>query len=237
MTKIFEQITKVQQSIADAAQQANRKPEQIQLLAVSKTKPVALIKQAYQFGLRHFGENYVQESIEKIKAINEDSDFNDPIHWYFIGPLQSNKTRPVAENFDWVQSVDRFKIAQRLNDQRPQDRPKLNICLQVNISEEQNKSGATLSQVIELATQVSELPNLTLRGIMAIPEKTNDTERLENQLNALHNIYNQLKKQYPQVDTLSMGMSGDLATAIGCGSTMVRIGTDIFGARDYSTKE
>ena len=237
MTKIFEQITKVQQSITDAAQCANRNPEQIQLLAVSKTKPVELIKQAYQFGLRHFGENYVQESIEKINAIKADKDFIDPIHWYFIGPLQSNKTRPVAENFDWVQSVDRFKIAQRLNDQRPQDLPKLNICLQVNISEEQSKSGATLSQVIELAAQVSKLPNLTLRGIMAIPEKTNDTERLENQLNALHNIYIQLQKQYTQIDTLSMGMSGDLASAIGCGSTMVRIGTDIFGARDYPTKE
>ena len=232
MTNILKQITGVQQKIAHAAQQAERNVEQIQLLAVSKTKPVALIKQAYQAGLRHFGENYVQESIEKIKQIKGDNDFTEPVYWYFIGPLQSNKTRIVAENFDWVQSVDRLKIAQRLNDQRPSELSKLNICLQVNISGEDSKSGTTLSQVIELASQVSNLPHLKLRGIMAIPEKTSDTERLEKQFQALHNIYNTLQKQYPDIDTLSMGMSGDLESAIRCGSTMVRIGTDIFGSRD-----
>jgi hypothetical protein len=231
-TNIFEQIKNVKQKITDAAQKVQRNPDQIQLLAVSKTKPVALIKQAYQAGLRHFGENYVQESIEKIKQINEDNDFNEPVYWYFIGPLQSNKTRPVAEHFDWVQSVDRLKIAQRLNDQRPDDLPELNICLQVNISGEASKSGTTLSQVIELASQVSNLPRLKLRGIMAIPEKTENNERLEKQFQALHNIYLELQKQYPQVDTLSMGMSGDLESAISCGSTMVRIGTDIFGSRN-----
>ena len=232
MTDIFKQITKVQQKIAHAAQQAQRNSEQIQLLAVSKTKPVSLIKQAYQAGLRHFGENYVQESIEKIKQIKDDNDFKEPVYWYFIGPLQSNKTRLVAENFDWVQSVDRFKIAQRLNDQRPPELPELNICLQVNISEEESKSGTTLSQVIELASQVNDLPRLKLRGIMAIPEKTENIERLEKQFQALHNIYLTLQKQYPQIDTLSMGMSGDLESAICCGSTMVRIGTDIFGTRN-----
>lgn len=232
MTDIFKQVTKVQQKITAAAQQAKRDSEQIQLLAVSKTKPVSLIRQAYQAGLRHFGENYVQESIEKIKQIKGDNDFAEPVYWYFIGPLQSNKTRPVAENFDWVQSVDRFKIAQRLNDQRPAELPELNICLQVNISGEASKSGTTLSQVIELASQVNELPRLKLRGIMAIPEKTENNERLEKQFQALHNIYLSLQKQYPQVDTLSMGMSGDLESAIRCGSTMVRIGTDIFGARN-----
>lgn len=232
MTDISKQILKVQQKIAHAAQLVQRNTDQIQLLAVSKTKPVSLIKQAYQSGLRHFGENYVQESIEKIQQIKEDTDFNDDISWYFIGPLQSNKTRPVAENFDWVQSVDRFKIAQRLNDQRPSELSDLNICIQVNISGEDSKSGTTLSQVIELASQVSDLPRLKLRGIMAIPEKTNDIERLEKQFQTLHNIYQTIQKQYPQVDTLSMGMSGDLESAIRCGSTMVRIGTDIFGARD-----
>ncbi len=232
MTDIFKQVTKVQQKITAAAQQAQRDSKQIQLLAVSKTKPVSLIKQAYQAGLRHFGENYVQESIEKITQIKDDNDINEPVYWYFIGPLQSNKTRQVAENFDWVQSVDRFKIAQRLNDQRPAELPELNICLQVNISGEASKSGTTLSQVIELASQVSDLPRLKLRGIMAIPEKTENNERLEKQFQALHNIYLSLQKQYPQIDTLSMGMSGDLESAIRCGSTMVRIGTDIFGARN-----
>ncbi|MFT7053557.1 MAG: pyridoxal phosphate enzyme (YggS family) [Psychromonas sp.] len=231
MTKISENITNVAQKIVHAAQQAGRNADQIQLLAVSKTKPVSVIKEAYQAGLRHFGENYVQESIEKIQQIKLDPDFNQPIFWYFIGPLQSNKTAPVAENFDWVQSVERLKIAQRLNSQRPDHLPKLNICLQVNISGEQSKSGTTLLEVIELASQVNNLPHLTLRGIMAIPEKTDDQLRLEKQFYELHDIYLRLQQLYPQVDTLSMGMSGDLEKAIACGSTMVRIGTDIFGSR------
>lgn len=234
MTNIQKNINDVTQKIAHAATQVQRNAQQIQLLAVSKTKPVAAIKQAYLAGLRHFGENYVQESVEKIQQIKLDGEITEPTYWYFIGPLQSNKTRPVAENFDWVQSVERLKIAQRLNDQRPDALAPLNICLQVNISGEASKSGTTLSQVIELASQVSELPRLKLRGIMAIPEKTDDIERLEKQFAELHNIYQQLQSLYPQVDTLSMGMSGDLNSAIKCGSTMVRIGTDIFGARDYA---
>ncbi|PKF63090.1 YggS family pyridoxal phosphate-dependent enzyme [Psychromonas sp. psych-6C06] len=232
MTNIQKQINNVTQKIAYAATQVQRNAHEIQLLAVSKTKPVSLIKEAYLAGLRHFGENYVQESVEKIQQIKLDNDFNEPTYWYFIGPLQSNKTRAVAENFDWVQSVERLKIAQRLNDQRPNHLQQLNICLQVNISGEASKSGTTLSQVIELASQVSDLPRLKLRGIMAIPEKTENIERLEKQFNELHNIYNKLQTLYPEVDTLSMGMSGDLQSAIKCGSTMVRIGTDIFGARD-----
>jgi len=232
MTDIQKKINNVTQKIAHAASQVQRNADHIQLLAVSKTKPVSLIKQAYLAGLRHFGENYVQESVEKIKEIKLDESFTEPTFWYFIGPLQSNKTRPVAENFDWVQSVERFKIAQRLNDQRPDNLPQLNICLQVNISGEASKSGTTLSQVMDLASQVNTLPRLTLRGIMAIPEKTEDIHHLENQFNELHNIYHKLQCLYPEVDTLSMGMSGDLESAIKCGSTMVRIGTDIFGARD-----
>ena len=153
MTHIQKNINNVIQKIDYAAQQVHRNADQIQLLAVSKTKPVSLIKQAYLTGLRHFGENYVQESVEKIKEINADSEFTDPIYWYFIGPIQSNKTRLVAENFDWVQSVERLKIAQRLNDQRPDTLAPLNICLQVNISGEISKSGTTLSQVIDLASQ------------------------------------------------------------------------------------
>lgn len=232
MTNIFKNIKNVEQKIVRIAEQTQRNADDIQLLAVSKTKPVSQIKEAYQAGLRHFGENYVQESIEKIQQIKLDPDFNEPIFWYFIGPLQSNKTRPVAENFDWVQSVERLKIAERLNNQRPSHLPKLNICLQVNISGEQSKSGTTLLQVIELASQVNQLAHLELRGIMAIPEKTDDKQRLENQFKQLHNIYLQLQQLYPQVDTLSMGMSGDLETAIACGSNMVRIGTDIFGSRN-----
>ncbi|MBB1274775.1 YggS family pyridoxal phosphate-dependent enzyme [Psychromonas sp. SR45-3] len=230
MTNISNNIEAVEQKIAQASIKAMREGE-VQLLAVSKTKPVSLIKQAFAQGLSHFGENYVQESIEKIQQIKQDSEFNRPIFWYFIGPLQSNKTRPVAENFDWVQSVDRLKIAERLNQQRPAELPRLNICLQVNISGEESKSGTTLSQVMELAEQVQSLPRLKLRGIMAIPQNSDDPKIIEQQFTALHDIYQSLQQQYPDIDTLSMGMSGDLESAIACGSTMVRIGTDIFGAR------
>ncbi len=230
MTNISNNIEAVEQKIAQASIKAMREGE-VKLLAVSKTKPVSLIKQAFAQGLSHFGENYVQESIEKIQQIKQDSEFDRPIFWYFIGPLQSNKTRPVAENFDWVQSVDRLKIAERLNQQRPAEMPRLNICLQVNISGEESKSGTTLSQVIELAEQVQSLSRLKLRGIMAIPQNSDDPQIIEQQFTALHDIYQTLQQQYPDIDTLSMGMSGDLESAIACGSTMVRIGTDIFGAR------
>lgn len=232
INEIDKNIINVKQRIAHAAQNARRIENSVQLLAVSKTKPVSAIKQAYQYGLRQFGENYVQESVEKIKEINNDSDFSNDISWHFIGPIQSNKTRPVAENFDWVQSVDRFKIAQRLSEQRPQSLMPLNICLQVNISKENAKSGAKSDQIMELASQISTLPNLRLRGIMAIPEKTDDLAVLEKQLNAMNDLFESLKVNHPFVDTLSMGMSGDLQSAIKCGSTMVRIGTDIFGSRD-----
>lgn len=231
INEIAKHIINVEQRIAHTTKNARRIEHSVQLLAVSKTKPVSAIKQAYQYGLRQFGENYVQESIEKIKEIKNNTDFSNDIIWHFIGPLQSNKTRPVAELFDWVQSVDRLKIAQRLNDQRPHSLPPLNICLQVNISEEEAKSGAKLDQIMELASQISLLPNLTLRGIMAIPEKTDNLITLENQLIAMSDLFEQLKINHPNVDTLSMGMSGDLQSAIKCGSTMVRIGTDIFGSR------
>ena len=230
MTTISNNIVAIQQKIANASQTAQRVDE-VQLLAVSKTKPVALIKQAFLQGLTHFGENYVQESVEKIQKIKDDSEFDRPITWYFIGPLQSNKTRPVAENFDWVQSVDRLKIAQRLDQQRPEHLPAINICLQVNISGESSKSGTTLSEVMKLAEQVQELHRLKLRGIMAIPEKSDNPDVIKQQFKALELIYKQLQQQYSGIDTLSMGMSGDLESAIECGSTMVRIGTDIFGAR------
>lgn len=230
MTTISNNIVAIKKRIAKASLNAVRQ-DKIQLLAVSKTKPVSLIKQAFAQGLSHFGENYVQESIEKIQQIKQDKDFDRPIFWYFIGPLQSNKTRLVAENFDWVQSIDRLKIAERLNQQRPPALPTLNICLQVNISGEESKSGTTLAQVMELAEQVQALPRLKLRGIMAIPMKSDDNNIVKQQFTALNKIYQLLQQQYPDIDTLSMGMSGDLESAIECGSTMVRIGTDIFGAR------
>jgi len=231
MTVISDNINAIQTKIANAKQTAQRQ-DNVQLLAVSKTKPIALIQQAFDQGLTHFGENYVQESVEKIQQIRQDNHFDRPLTWYFIGPLQSNKTRPVAEYFDWVQSVDRLKIAERLNQQRPEAMPNLNICLQVNISGESSKSGTTLSDVMALAEQVQQLPRLTLRGMMAIPQKTDDPALLQQQFSALRDIYQQLQSKYPHIDTLSMGMSGDLEQAIACGSTMVRIGTDIFGARD-----
>ena len=230
MTTISNNIVAIQTKIANASQAA-RRVDEVQLLAVSKTKPVTLIKQAFLQGLTHFGENYVQESIEKIQQVKDDSEFDRSITWYFIGPLQSNKTRPVAENFDWVQSVDRLKIAQRLDQQRPENLPPINICLQVNISGESSKSGTTLSEVMELAKQVQDLSRLKLRGIMAIPEKSDNPDVIKQQFKALELIYKQLQQQYSDIDTLSMGMSGDLESAIECGSTMVRIGTDIFGAR------
>ena len=232
-TTIAKNIKAVQQRIVQGAELAQREPKEVQLLAVCKTNPVAMIRDAYQTGHRHFGENYVQESVEKIKEIQADTDFSDPIIWHFIGLLQSNKTALVAANFDWVQSVDRTKIARRLSEQRPSNLPPINICVQVNISEESAKSGVSSDQALALAAFVNEQPNLTLRGIMGIPEKTDDTEKLKLQFTELFDIFYHLKHQYEAVDTLSMGMSGDLAAAINCGSTMVRIGTDIFGSRDY----
>jgi len=230
---VSERLSRVQAEIANAAAAAGRPAEQITLLAVSKTKPVEAILEAVDAGQRCFGESYCQEAVDKITTLQ--SKLADPglIVWHFIGPLQSNKTRPVASHFDWVQSVDRLKIAQRLSDQRPETLPPLNICLQVNISGETSKSGTTLQQVKELARAVSELPRLTLRGIMAIPENTDEPHKLDSQFNQLKALYEELRLQYPGVDTLSMGMSGDMAQAIAHGSTMVRIGTAIFGEREY----
>ncbi|WP_108649348.1 YggS family pyridoxal phosphate-dependent enzyme [Dongshaea marina] len=236
MCEIKQCLQQVQARIDSAATTAGRPTHQIQLLAVSKTKPLAAVKAAIEAGQTRFGENYVQEGIEKIQALADDPQFTQKIEWYFIGPLQSNKTRPVAEHFDWVQSVDRYKIATRLSEQRPPTLAPLNICLQVNISGEPSKSGTSLEQLAELAAEVSQLPNLKLRGLMAIPENTQDQQQLAKQMEALHQAYLELQQQDPDIDTLSIGMSSDLELAINHGSTMVRIGTAIFGARNYSTK-
>lgn len=221
---IKDKISTVRQQITDACLQANRATETVQLLAVSKTKPDELIEQAYLAGQRHFGENYLQEAVDKIMRLKHLSD----IQWHFIGPIQSNKTRAIAEHFSWVHSVDRVKIATRLNEQRcSQDTP-LNICLQVNISEESSKSGVNPEQLPDLAQYVTQCPNLCLRGIMAIPEK-NAPQASYAKMQAL---FVSLKQQYSSVDSLSLGMSNDLTQAIMAGSTMVRIGTAIFGARN-----
>ena len=220
---IKDNLSQIHQQISQACKQTNRSPEQVKLLAVSKTKPSELVMQAYQAGQRHFGENYVQEAVDKVAQLSHLSD----ICWHFIGPIQSNKTKLIAENFSWVHSVDRIKIATRLNDQRSSQDTPLNICLQVNISEEEAKSGVNLSELPQLAQYVSNCEHLILRGLMAIPQK-NAPISVFNQMNQL---FTDLKKQYSTIDTLSMGMSNDLEPAIAAGSTMVRIGTAIFGQR------
>ncbi|MFD2168313.1 YggS family pyridoxal phosphate-dependent enzyme [Thalassotalea euphylliae] len=221
---IKDNLVQIHQQIQQACEQAGRHSTDVQLLAVSKTKSADMVLQAYQAGQRHFGENYVQEAVDKIAQLSHLSD----ICWHFIGPIQSNKTKLIAENFAWVHSVDREKIASRLNDQRSSQDTPLNICLQVNISEEETKSGVTPDALPALADFVANCEHLTLRGLMAIPQK-GATETAFSQMNQL---FNDLKKRYSTIDTLSMGMSNDLTEAIANGSTMVRIGTAIFGARN-----
>ena len=201
-----------------------RETGSVQLLAVSKNKPASDIAQAYQFGQRHFGENYLQEALSKQQQL---AAFN--ISWHFIGPIQSNKTRPIATHFDWVHSVDRLKIAQRLSEQRPAHLPPLNICLQVNISDEDTKSGAMLTQLPELIAQVMQLPNLRLRGVMAIPAPQTDYELQRQPYRKIHQTVMALN--LPELDTFSFGMTGDLEAAIAEGATIVRIGTALFGSR------
>ena len=228
MTTIADRLSIAQSRINQAAQNCSRLPSDISLLAVSKTKPINDIIAAYEAGQRQFGENYVQEGETKITALA--ADYPD-IEWHFIGPLQSNKTKIVAEHFDWMHTVSRDKIVQRLNDQRPDSKLPLNVCIQVNISQEDSKSGVDANQVATLALTISQLPNLTLRGLMAIPTATDNTQLQQQEFANLKVLYDQLKLQYPSIDTLSMGMSGDMDIAIANGSTMVRIGSAIFGER------
>jgi len=194
---------------------------------VSKTKPVSDIVQAYEAGQRLFGENYVQEGVEKIQMLQSLAD----IEWYFIGPIQSNKTRLVAENFDWVQAVDRLKIAKRLNDQTIPHKT-LNVCIQVNIDDDKNKAGIGVNELHDFAKAINELPNLRLRGLMTIPKANQSQAEQTVSFNHMAALFDNLKKQYPSVDTLSMGMSGDIQNAINNGSTMVRVGSAIFGLRN-----
>ena len=226
MSTIAENIAKVGERIRAAAQASGRDLDHIGLLAVSKTKPAVAVREAYAAGIRDFGENYLQEALEKQAELSE-----LPLIWHFIGPIQSNKTKPIAENFAWVHSVDRLKIAQRLSEQRPADLPPLNICLQVNVSAEDSKSGCAPAELAALAQAVSQLPNLRLRGLMAIPEPTDDVAAQRAAFARLRELRDGLPLT---LDTLSMGMSHDLDAAIAEGATWVRIGTALFGARDYS---
>jgi pyridoxal phosphate enzyme (YggS family) len=219
-------LSRVRQRIARAAVAANRDPDGIQLLAVSKTKPESMIRDAWSAGQRAFGENYVQEGVAKARSL---ADLD--IDWHYIGPLQSNKTRDVAECFSWVHGIDRLKIARRLSEQRPDQLPALNVCLQVNVSGEASKSGLAVEEVAELARQVSELPRLSLRGLMAIPAPSEDPLAQREPFAALRELLQSLHQEIPTLDTLSMGMSADLEAAVAEGATIVRIGTDIFGAR------
>ena len=230
---ISENLQLVQHRIANSAQAADRDPASIILLAVSKTFDVQAVWAAAQAGQRAFGENYVQEAIDKISATRElNPDLQ--LEWHFIGPIQSNKTRQIAEHFDWVHSVDRLKIAQRLSEQRPADMPPLQICLQVNVSGEATKSGLEPDALLELARAVVLLPNIRLRGLMAIPEPTEDVEQQRAAFAKLRFMQNDLQAVGIHTDTLSMGMSADMDAAIAEGATIVRIGTAIFGVRDYA---
>ncbi len=233
------QLAQLHLQMGQAAAAAGREPSSVRLLAVSKTFSADAVIEAVLAGQTAFGENYIQEGVEKIQALRrwlaEAAQAGQPaLEWHCIGPIQSNKTRLVAENFDWVQSVDRLKIAQRLSEQRPVDLPPLQICLQVNIDGGANKSGVSPEEALALAQAVSRLPRLVLRGLMAIPEPTSDAVSAR----AVHALTTQLLAQInasgelPQpLDTLSMGMSADLAPAIAAGSTMLRVGTAIFGGR------
>lgn len=225
MSTIADNIGLVSQRIRAAAAAVQRDASSIHLLAVSKTKPAQAVRDAYAAGLHDFGENYLQE------ALGKQADLTDlPLSWHFIGPIQSNKTRAIAEHFAWVHSVDRLKIAQRLSEQRPTDLPPLNICIQVNVSGEASKSGCTPADLPALATAISALPRLKLRGLMAIPEPTEDRAEQDAAFATVRDL--QASLNLP-LDTLSMGMSHDLESAIAQGATWVRIGTALFGARDY----
>lgn len=225
MSTIAANISTLESRIHAAALAARRDPASVGLLAVSKTKPASAIREAFAAGLRDFGENYLQE------ALGKQAELSDlPLCWHFIGPIQSNKTRAIAEHFDWVHSVDRLKIAQRLSEQRPPQLEPLNICIQVNVSGEASKSGCTPQDLPMLAEAISALPRLRLRGLMAIPEPTDDVEAQRAAFATVTSLQQALNLP---LDTLSMGMSHDLEAAISQGATWVRIGTALFGARDY----
>ena len=232
MSPISHNLQAVRARIAATAQAALREPQTVTLLAVSKTFGPAAVIDAADAGQRAFGENYLQEALDKIAALRSARP-DLALEWHFIGPIQSNKTRPIAEHFDWVHSVDREKIAQRLSEQRPAHLPPLNICLQVNISGEDTKSGATPEEALVLAGNVAALPRLKLRGLMAIPEPAADIDKQREPFRQLRLLLKTMRENGLALDTLSMGMSADMDAAIAEGATIVRVGTAIFGQRHY----
>ena len=233
MSTIEQNLQAVRDSIAQAAADAQRAPADVTLLAVSKTFGADAVLAAMRAGQAAFGENYLQEALDKIALVTEAAPQHVPA-WHFIGPIQSNKTRPIAEHFDWVHTVEREKIAVRLSEQRPAGLPDLNICLQVNISGEASKSGVTPADLPALARAVAQLPRLRLRGLMAIPEPETDVNLQRAAFAQLRVLYQQLKADGLALDTLSMGMSADLRAAVLEGATIVRVGSAIFGSRNYS---
>jgi len=230
MGAIANNLQAVIRRVSAAASMAGRSPDEIELLAVSKTWPETAVLEAITAGQHAFGENYVQEGVAKVLALRA-SGYNK-LRWHFIGPVQNNKSRLVAEHFDWVHSVDRLKLAERLSAQRPLDLPALQVCIQVNISGEASKSGCSPADLPALATAVSKLPRLHLRGLMAIPEPESDFSRQCVPFRQLQLLFNQLNSTGLALDTLSMGMSHDLEAAVSSGATLVRIGTAIFGERN-----
>lgn len=229
MATIASNIQQVRERMAAACAAAQRPVQSVTLLSVSKTCGADAVREAFDAGEHRFGENYVQEGLDKIEAL---ADLRDRLEWHLIGPLQSNKTRAVAAHFDWVHSVDRLKIAERLSAQRPAHLPPLQVCLQVNISGEASKSGLLPSDTAEVAQAVARLPGLALRGLMAIPEPADDPALQRRPHRALRELLDALKAGGLALDTLSMGMTADLESAIAEGATLVRVGTAIFGRRD-----
>lgn len=232
MSPISQNLQAVRERIATAAQAALRDPHDVVLLAVSKTFGADAVIEAADCGQQAFGENYLQEALDKMAALHAARP-DLRLEWHFIGPIQSNKTRPIAEHFDWVHSVDREKIAHRLSEQRPAHLPPLNICLQVNISGEATKSGVAPEEAVAVAQRIATLPHLKLRGLMAIPEPAEDEEQQRVPFRQLRELMDAMRAQGMALDTLSMGMSADMNAAIAEGATIVRVGTAIFGQRHY----
>ncbi len=228
-TSIQDHLSTVRQRIEAAAARYGRDPGSVQLLAVSKTRSAEEIRQAVAAGQQRFGESYLQEALEKIQQLKD-----QPMEWHFIGRIQSNKTRPIAEHFHWVHSVDSLKKARRLNDQRPENLPPLNICLQVNVDLEESKGGVALEESAELIAEIQRLPRLRLRGLMTIPAPAMDLEQQRGPFRMLRELRDQLATPELPLETLSMGMSDDLEAAIAEGATIVRVGTAIFGPRNQA---
>ena len=224
---IAHNIEVIRTQIKEIEQKYARQPDSVQLLAVSKTRPIEDIQAAFAENQYHFGENYLQDALSKIENISEPA-----IEWHFIGPIQSNKTRQIAQHFNWVHTIDRLKIARRLSEQRSPAQKSLNLCIQVNVSGESSKSGTHIENTLTLAKEISLLPNINLRGLMTIPAATSDFELQRHPFRLLRELKDEIQSQGLELDTLSMGMSNDMEAAIAEGSTMVRIGTAIFGARN-----